>query len=212
MIQKTMGAQSLAFTEAPCIISSASVVGKKESEGPLGDLFDVAGEGDLFGEKTWEEAESRIQKEACVLALGKAHVGPDQVRCLYGGDLLRQGIATSMGAEELRDTHVRTVWRLLHLRGGAGPGGGPSKRAGQPPFPKKLLGWVSQVKNGVVSPEGPEEEALFAAYEQGLKDLGVTDFDGLLNRALAVKELPPRHGVVLPPAGGRVPGCERPAI
>lgn len=56
MIQKTMGAQSLAFTEAPCIISSASVVGKKESEGPLGDLFDVAGEDDLFGEKTWEEA------------------------------------------------------------------------------------------------------------------------------------------------------------
>ena len=102
MIQKTMGAQSLAFTEAPCIISSASVVGKKESKGPLGDLFDMAGEDDLFGEKTWEEAESRIQKEACVLALGKAHVRPDQVRCLYGGDLLRQGIATSMGAEELQ--------------------------------------------------------------------------------------------------------------
>ena len=102
MIQKTMGAQSLAFTEAPCIINSASVVGKKESEGPLGDLFDMAGEDDLFGEKTWEEAESRIQKEACVLALGKAHVGPDQVRYLYGGDLLRQGIATSMGAEELQ--------------------------------------------------------------------------------------------------------------
>ena len=58
--------------------------------------------------------------------------------------------------------------------------------------PKKLLGWVSQVKNGVASPEGPEEEALFTAYEQGLKDLGVTDFDGLLNRALAVKELPPK--------------------
>ncbi len=33
---------------------------------------------------------------------------------------------------------------------------------------------------------------MFAAYEQGLKDLGVTDFDGLLNRALAVKELPPK--------------------
>lgn len=39
---------------------------------------------------------------------------------------------------------------------------------------------------------------MFAAYEQGLKDLGVTDFDGLLNRALAVKELPPRHGVRSP--------------
>lgn len=102
MIQRTKGAQSLAFAEAPCIISSASVVGKKESEGPLGELFDMAGEDDLFGERTWEEAESRIQKEACVLALGKAHLTPDRVRCLYGGDLLRQGIATSMGAEELQ--------------------------------------------------------------------------------------------------------------
>ena len=102
MIQRTKGAQSLAFAEAPCIISSASVVGKKESEGSLGELFDMAGEDDLFGERTWEEAESRIQKEACVLALGKAHLTPDRVRCLYGGDLLRQGIATSMGAEELQ--------------------------------------------------------------------------------------------------------------
>ena len=102
MIQRTKGAQSLAFAEAPCIISSASVVGKKESEGPLGELFDMAGEDALFGERTWEEAESRIQKEACVLALGKAHLTPDRVRCLYGGDLLRQGIATSMGAEELQ--------------------------------------------------------------------------------------------------------------
>ena len=50
MIQKTKGARSLAFTEAPCILGSASVAGKKEAEGPLGDCFDVTGEDDLFGE------------------------------------------------------------------------------------------------------------------------------------------------------------------
>ena len=102
MIQKTKGARSLVFTEAPCILGSASVAGKTEAEGPLGDCFDVTGEDDLFGEKTWEAAESRIQKEACILALGKAKIRAEQVRCLYGGDLLRQGIATSMGAEELQ--------------------------------------------------------------------------------------------------------------
>ena len=31
-----VGKQSLAFAEAPYIISSASIVGKKEGEGPLG--------------------------------------------------------------------------------------------------------------------------------------------------------------------------------
>lgn len=102
MIRKTKGAQSIAFTEAPCILSSASVVGQKEGEGPLGEWFDMIGDDNLFGEKTWEQAESRIQKEACLLALGKAHVEAKQVRCLFGGDLLRQGTATSMGARELQ--------------------------------------------------------------------------------------------------------------
>lgn len=95
------GAQSIAFRVSPYIISAGSVVGSKELEGPLGKRFDMANKDDLFGAKTWEEAESKMQREACVLALGKAHMKPEEVRYLYGGDLLRQGIATSMGIEAL---------------------------------------------------------------------------------------------------------------
>jgi len=84
------------------VISAGSIVGKKEFEGPLGNLFDMAGEDNLFGEQTWEAAESRMQKEACVLALEKAGIDAKEVRYLYGGDLLRQGIATSMGVEALQ--------------------------------------------------------------------------------------------------------------
>ena len=102
MIQRTKGAQSIVFAEAPYIMSSASVVGKKESEGPLGELFDTFDETTLFGEETWELAEGVMQREACVRALHKANVTPEQVRYLFGGDLLRQGIATSMGAESLQ--------------------------------------------------------------------------------------------------------------
>lgn len=96
------GSQSISFGESPYLISSGSVVGSKESEGPLAKLFDMANHDDLFGAKTWEEAESNMQKEACVLALGKAHIPPEKVRYLFGGDLLRQGIATSMGVEALQ--------------------------------------------------------------------------------------------------------------
>ncbi|MEF9940884.1 MAG: stage V sporulation protein AD [Lachnospiraceae bacterium] len=96
------GGQSLQFEVAPYLISSGSIVGKKESEGPLGALFDMVGEDDLFGEKTWEAAESTMQKEACLLALKKARLEARQIRYLYGGDLLRQGIATSMGVETLQ--------------------------------------------------------------------------------------------------------------
>ena len=96
------GKQSLSFTHAPYIVSSASVAGSKEAEGPLGKKIDMTNEDDLFGQKTWEAAESTMQKEACVLALGKAHVEAEEVRYLYGGDLLRQGIATTMGIESLQ--------------------------------------------------------------------------------------------------------------
>lgn len=95
------GKQSIAFDNAPHIISSGSIVGKKEGEGPLGQLFDIVEEENLFGQNTWEEAESEMQKEACLMALGKAQIEPKEVRYLFGGDLLRQGIATSMGLEEL---------------------------------------------------------------------------------------------------------------
>ena len=96
------GTQSIAFSESPYLVSAGSVAGKKEGEGPLGKYFDIASEDDLFGEKTWELAEGTMQKLACKLALKNAGVQPEEVRYLFGGDLLRQGIATSMGAEELQ--------------------------------------------------------------------------------------------------------------
>ncbi len=97
-----LGSQSIAFAKAPYIINVGSVAGSKEAEGPLGKLFDMTNEDDLFGADTWEEAESTMQKEACVLALGKAHKEAKDIRFIFGGDLLRQGIATSMGVEELQ--------------------------------------------------------------------------------------------------------------
>lgn len=96
------GSQSIQFENAPYIISSGSIVGKKESEGPIGALFDQMDEESLFGEDTWEAAESTMQKKACLIALKKANLQPEKVRYLFGGDLLRQGIATSMGVEELQ--------------------------------------------------------------------------------------------------------------
>lgn len=102
MIQRTRGAQSICFTEAPFIMSSASVVGKKERQGPLGKYFDLSDQENLFGQKTWEEAEGIMQKHACRVALEKLNYSPERVRYLFGGDLLRQGIATSMGIESLQ--------------------------------------------------------------------------------------------------------------
>lgn len=92
-----IGKQSIQFETAPYILSSASIVGKKEGEGPLGNCFDVVGEDDKFGQNTWEEAESTLQKEAFMMAVGKADLKPEDIRYLFSGDLLGQNIATSFG-------------------------------------------------------------------------------------------------------------------
>ncbi len=92
-----IGEQSLIFPREVYLISSASVVGKKEGEGPLGNAFDMICGDDKFGEDTWEMAESSLQKEALSLAIGKADLNPEDVRYLFAGDLLGQNIATSFG-------------------------------------------------------------------------------------------------------------------
>jgi stage V sporulation protein AD len=96
-----VGKQSIQFEQAPYVLESASIVGKKEGEGPLGKLFDVVGEDDKFGEDTWEEAESTLQKEAVMLAMGKAGLKKEDIRYIFGGDLLGQNIATTFGLLEL---------------------------------------------------------------------------------------------------------------
>lgn len=97
-MEQIVGKQSIQFQRAAHILSAASVVGKKEGDGPLGKYFDKVGEEDgLFGCTSWEEAESNLQKEAVTLALEKAELEKWQLRMIYAGDLLAQTIASSFG-------------------------------------------------------------------------------------------------------------------
>ena len=81
------------------IFSSASVVGGKESEGPLGELFDLRDPSDRFGMKTWEKAESEMQRLALNTALGKADVRAEEIGALFAGDLLNQCVSSAYGLQ-----------------------------------------------------------------------------------------------------------------
>ena len=99
-MNQMLGSGSLCFSKAPFIISTASVVGTKEGEGPLKDCFDVISNDDTFGEENWESAESALQKEALTLTLGKINRKSEDVRYLFAGDLLGQTIASSFGLKD----------------------------------------------------------------------------------------------------------------
>ena len=88
---------TLLFENKPRVAGYAAVVGKKESEGPLGAQFDKVifecrGEDD-----TYEAAESRLQREAARLAMEKAQLGAKDIDCIFAGDLLNQCVGSSFG-------------------------------------------------------------------------------------------------------------------
>lgn len=95
--KQTKGLSSISFSYPVFIQSCASVVGKKEGEGPLGKLFDLICEEPMFGSDTWEAAESAMQRETAVLASGKAGYKPEEIRLAFAGDLLAQTTASSFG-------------------------------------------------------------------------------------------------------------------
>ena len=94
------GGRTIPLPAGPRILSWASVAGKKEGEGPLGASFDLVGAEDSFGEKSWEKAETAMQKRALSLALDKAGLAPGGVDCLLAGDLLNQCIGSAFAARE----------------------------------------------------------------------------------------------------------------
>ncbi len=96
-MENQIGADSIRLPKPVYILETASVVGKKEGEGPIGDCFDLICEDDRFGSDSWEKAESEMQKEALTLALGKAGIPAEALRYIFAGDLLGQTIASSFG-------------------------------------------------------------------------------------------------------------------
>ena len=103
MKTKKSGRQTVCLMDPPSIIGSAAAGGKKEGQGPLGSSFDHICEDSYFGEKSWEKAESAMQRVAFSQALNKAGLTPPELDYLFAGDLLNQCIASTFG---MRDSAV----------------------------------------------------------------------------------------------------------
>ena len=99
-MQKT-GKQTIKFDNPPVILECASIVGPKESNGPLAEYFDKCLEDEFWGEKTWEKAESKIIKETVNTVISKSGISLDKIEYCFAGDLLNQCISSSFGLREL---------------------------------------------------------------------------------------------------------------
>ena len=100
MAQK-IGKRTILLNNKPRILSYGSAVGKKEHEGPLSNEFDFYSDDSLFGEKTFEKAESKLQKTAVDIALNKAGLSTTDIDHIFAGDLLNQCIGSSFHIRDL---------------------------------------------------------------------------------------------------------------
>ena len=103
MMYKKRGNQSVIFEEKPLIRGRGTVVGQKEGEGPLAENFDIILKDDMYGEKSWEKAESKMLKEAMLKAVNRAGITEKDIDVMLSGDLLNQLMSSSFMA---RDLHI----------------------------------------------------------------------------------------------------------
>ncbi|HHW30322.1 MAG TPA: stage V sporulation protein AD [Clostridiaceae bacterium] len=103
MANKNNGKQTIKFQSPVSIVASASIVGPKEGQGPLRSFFDSIIDDEMWGEKSWEKAESKIIRETYLKLLSKSDKQPQEINYIFSGDLLNQCIAANYG---LRDSEV----------------------------------------------------------------------------------------------------------
>ena len=106
------GSQSFKFDIPVYIEQTASVVGEKESEGPLGRMFDVVIKDPMSGK---DNREQKMQEAVVDKLLMKTSYKKEQIRYILSGDLLGQLIATSFGISKmkslLRTYGMSDIWR-----------------------------------------------------------------------------------------------------
>ncbi len=98
---KHIGKQSAMFDKDIYIINTASTVGSKEGQGPLKDYFDVILEDSLFGEDSWEKAESKMVNTNMKLVVNKAKLQFSDIDYIYAGDLLNQSSGSNYAIRDL---------------------------------------------------------------------------------------------------------------
>lgn len=101
MAIKKVGSQTVKFENPPSIISTYTIVGPKEGEGPLKTYFDKILEDDMWGQESFEKSEAKIQEETIKAAIDSAGISSMDVDYLLSGDLLNQIISSTYTARQI---------------------------------------------------------------------------------------------------------------
>ena len=98
MSLKKIGNSTFKLQNPPTILGHYTIVGPKEGEGPLKEYFDEILEDDLWGEESFEKAETKIQESTIRSAIENASLSLTDIDMMISGDLLNQIVASGYSA------------------------------------------------------------------------------------------------------------------
>lgn len=94
--------RTIYFKNKPVIVGTSTIAGPKESAGSIGDCIETRLDDDMFGEDTFERAESKMLFTAIKKSIINANKNEGDIDAIIAGDLLNQIISSTFAARNFR--------------------------------------------------------------------------------------------------------------
>ena len=101
-----MNSQTIVFKNKPCFRGGYSIVGPKEGQGNFSRYFHQVLKDDLFGENSYEAAESKMMQSAFFGAVDDAGLKNNEIDIFFAGDLMNQIISSSFAARSFNVPYI----------------------------------------------------------------------------------------------------------
>ncbi len=95
------GHRTWVFEHQPVIVSTATVGGPFEANGPIANDFDLLHSDLWLNQDSYEKAHKVLFEEACQKAIEKAGIQKEHIQFLLGGDLINQITPTSFASRTI---------------------------------------------------------------------------------------------------------------
>ena len=98
--------RTIFFKNKPTITGTYTVAGPKEAKGSIGSVIKMKLDDDLFGENTFEQAETKMLYYAIKGAIEQSGKKEDQINAIIAGDLLNQIIAATFSVRNFHTGYL----------------------------------------------------------------------------------------------------------
>lgn len=98
--------RTIIFNNKPKIIGVSTVAGPKECSGCIGEHVDVKLDDDMFGEQTFEKAETKMMYTAIKRCMDNCKLKEDGINAIIAGDLLNQIISATFASRKFNTGYL----------------------------------------------------------------------------------------------------------